>query len=846
MADREITVKINGQEFVRKATDSAAGGLEGFASKIPGWTKAAGLIGLAFGAVTAVVEKVGAAVMAGIESYDRYAAAKGRLAAQAKLTSIPLAELNKITDEAKDKFGMGSEAAMNAAATVGKYAQRAGDATQANKLLASALDLGAASGLTAAETMEALEQGLRGQDEGFDKLLGKNPSAIWKDYADANGLAVGKMTDTQKRMAEMSAIMEAGNVVAGTYSDRMASGAGEQEKLNNRLEDAKIAFGESIQPVRIFVTQGLVALVEIGGKVITAVGKITNAVGVVLVGSFQLCRGVLGDLVEGFGKLTGSKDLEEWGRRQANAFPDFLASLEKMEKKTDDVGTATVKLAKAHQTSAKDTAKALKEQDEALERSHKLMLATLKMLYDNVVSANDAAEKLGPILQKSMEPARLAGFNDALGKSRALGDELVAKMKELGGPIPPLVKKSEIAVGDLAGRVGDVTGHVLNVAREFGDLDKDVETVIDTAGRLGEAVKSLLTGGLSFAGVGGIMSAVGGMVQLLQADSREQRQLQRESQQRLKENTEQVKRLTKEVGLLTLDVAGGEVATIEALLEDIVPKLGKGGQVFGGPNSFASIIGGATNTLVSSGLGWDSVVELGKKFGINVLDKNGAIDFAQLTPLLEALRGTNTAAPGKGFDAQLDILKTGFGVNQTSALDQLAQLFGLGGSFSGTLRGVFNKDDLGGSRAKLQQLFNDLAAGKLTEAQLGGLSGTQFLSLITDLIGRIDDVLKDAPATTGGGDGAMDGPGASGSLVTPIEELARTTADVTVPLLETMANNSERIAVATEGSWEELTRANKHLAQLIAVTDGRLSRLDADLAAARSAAALAAGVGPAF
>lgn len=842
MADRQITVVINGQEFVSKAASSAAGGMDGFASKVPGWVKTAGIVAGAFVVVKEAVERVAAVVMSGITAYDNYAAAKGRLAAQAKLTGIPLADLTKIADDAKDKFGLSTVAASELAGAVGKFSAKAGDSSKAAGLMTAALDLGAASGMNASEIAEGLSSALAGNDEWLNRLGLANPSQLWKDYAAANGRAVGTLTDTEQKLAVMTAIMDAGNTVAGTYAKRMETGAGAQDQLNNKLDDAKVKFGEAIQPLRIFITQGLGAFVEFAGRVLLAVGRVANAFGVVLVGAFQGVRSVLGDVAEGLGRLTGSQALEDWGKRQAKAFPEFLAALEKMEKKTDDTTEATKKMAKAHVTSTEDSKKALKEYNEELERRHKLMLDTIKMLYDGIVTSTQAAERLGPALQKSMEPARFAGFNTVLENSRKLGDELVKKMGELGGPIPPLVKKSEDAVGTLAGRVSDVTENVLAVGREFGGLDKDVEAVIGTTGKLAESVKSLLTGGVSFAGVAGIMGAVGGMVSLLQADSREQKQLQRESAQRLKENTDQAAKLTKEMGLLTLDMAGGEVATIEALLEDIVPKLAKGGDVFTGPNSLASILNGATSTLVSNGMGWDTIVELSKKFGMNILDSRGAIDFAQLGPLLQVLRGTNTAAPGKGFDAQLSMLKTGFDINNTGALGQLAGLFGLGGTFSSTLRGVFNPKDLAGSRIKLTDLFNDMAAGKLTEAQLGGLSGTQFLGLITDLIARLDDAMG-APA--GGGSEKV---GGTGALVgeNPMEELARTTTDVSVPLFETMAENSERIALATEGTWAELEKANAKLDTLITVTDGRFQRLDAELAAARLSAALSAGVGPVF
>jgi hypothetical protein len=228
MSKRKVTVVINGEETVSDATQKAGGALGGFIGKMPDWVKGLAALKVAYDAITYAVGLVVGAitrakdyVLESIAAYDRFAASQTKLAAQSKLTGVSMAELNRIAEAGRDAFGLSTVVANDAATTVAKYASRAGDATKANELLAKALDLGAAAGLDAAATMESLEQGLRGQDEGFDKLLGKNPSSIWKEFADANGLAVGKMTDTQKRMAELTAIMDAGNIVQGSYNDSM-------------------------------------------------------------------------------------------------------------------------------------------------------------------------------------------------------------------------------------------------------------------------------------------------------------------------------------------------------------------------------------------------------------------------------------------------------------------------------------------------------------------------------------------------------------------------------------------------------------------------------------------------
>ena len=58
MAEKKITVVIDGQEFVSKAADSAGGAMDGFAGKIPGWGKAIALATAAFAILSKAVEAV--------------------------------------------------------------------------------------------------------------------------------------------------------------------------------------------------------------------------------------------------------------------------------------------------------------------------------------------------------------------------------------------------------------------------------------------------------------------------------------------------------------------------------------------------------------------------------------------------------------------------------------------------------------------------------------------------------------------------------------------------------------------------------------------------------------------
>lgn len=435
---REVRVIINGEEFVSAAAKKAETGLSGFMNQIPGWAKAAAVLTAAYAAISKAVGMVSDFVMDSFAVYDAFAASQTKMAAQSKLTGVSLDDLKAAAAKAREEFGLSTATANEAAITTAKYASRAGDATLQNALLAASLDLGAAAGLTAAESMQAMEQGLRGQDEGFDKLLGKNPSTLWKEYADANGLAVGKMTDTQKRMAELTAVVDAGNIVQGAYNERLQTGAGQQEQMANKLDNAKIAFAAALQPIRMLVIQGLMKLIEVSTPVVQAVGEMVNWFGVKWALSLANARGNIGGLVEALGKLVRSDSMQAWGKAQVEAADKSRDAIFKLVTVVDKAPEAYKKHKVAAEGMSDEMKKALekaaKEAEEFAERASK---AVAKMFEDSKDAAIVASTKLrdswGAGLTTSLDGASLAilKIRDALVKVQSTNaPEYTAQLTE--------------------------------------------------------------------------------------------------------------------------------------------------------------------------------------------------------------------------------------------------------------------------------------------------------------------------------------------------------------------------------------------------------------------------------
>ena len=254
-----------------------------------------------------------------MNAYDAFSASQRKLEGTAKLTGVALSDLKDISKDGVEGFKLSTITANDFAAEIAKLTSKAGDLTKSKDAMASFLDIGAARGLTASDTLKAVQQAILGIDEGTDKLFGKNPSVLYEEYADKVGKSAGKLSDQEKALALLDATMQGGELVRGSYQDYLGSAAGLQEQLTTKMDTTKVAFGTALQPVRTLVLQGLVKLVEIGTPVVLALGRIANFAGVTLGLKFQDARIAVGGFAEVMGKLTRSESLEAWGRAQVKA-----------------------------------------------------------------------------------------------------------------------------------------------------------------------------------------------------------------------------------------------------------------------------------------------------------------------------------------------------------------------------------------------------------------------------------------------------------------------------------------------------------------------------------------------
>lgn len=830
---KQVHVTISGEEHVSAVADQATAGLDVFGKKIPFVLDVAGLLQKGLELLAGAVGAVKDFALDSIRAFDEYATSNQRLAAQSKLTGVSVKELESAAKKARDEFGLGIAVANDAAVTTAKYASRAGDATKQNELLAAALNLGAASGLTAAQSMEALEQGLRGQDEGFDKLLGKNPSGLWKDYADANGLAVGKMTDMQKRMAELTAVIDAGNIVGNVYAERMASGAGATEAMNNKLEGVKIAFGAAIQPIRILIVQGLSKLIDATGPLVVSLGHVASFLFETFVGAFKLAQSAVGAVIEVVGKLTGSKSLEEWGKNQSQAMVRYIDDLKRMEGSTKSASGAVEQHGKAHQlaavqitASAEATDKATKITSAAADAYFDKASKKLgKPLADLIELTTTAIGRLSDAGANQLDPMNAEQFAAAMQHLREEANKGNTAVLTLGQHTGTVGENTKRAALDMVG----IARGALDAAQAFGVVDTQAASALSSVINMGTAFARLAGG--DFTALPQFLGGLANVMSTLLGGDNARRQL-------LRDNNAALAKLSRDIGGLKLNITGEDYTKARTALAG----LSFTGQPLKGPDEFNALL----NALSSQGLSVSDLIRIANEVGTPITDKNGTLQISAISQLVTRLNGVNPGRLGMDFQDQLAFFKESQRIEGSAGT-----LGGLQGMLD-FLKNVGGVTALGGidlsnpttARGALRDLFTQLNNGTGVPG-LGKLTGSGLMDVIVSLIDQLDALSRGGSTSADVGGGIPTGGGTSIPTKTVQDVVDAMNTSVTT-ILKDHSGFQDRIAQATEGSLLELRQINAKMTDLIEATSNGAATLNVRIEALRQVSAANVGRGPSF
>ena len=200
------------------------------------------------------------------------------------------ADLQTWADDAAKSFGLSSQAALDAAATFGIYADKAGIAGTAQADFAKGLtelssDLASFYDADQDQVINALQQGLRGETEALRKYgVFLDDAAYKQGYFNATGKQVnGTLTAQQKIVGGQQQIWEQAGVAIGDFAATSDGLANTSRSLGAVLEDIQRKFGEGLLPVINELAQALLPVLETLQPVIQQLGKdIGEALGPVL------------------------------------------------------------------------------------------------------------------------------------------------------------------------------------------------------------------------------------------------------------------------------------------------------------------------------------------------------------------------------------------------------------------------------------------------------------------------------------------------------------------------------------------------------------------------------------
>lgn len=852
MAKREVTVVINGEEYVSKAADDAAEGMNRFTGKIGGWFKSFVDLKAAWDLAVKAAGFLKDQISASFDAFDQYRASLQKLEGAAKLTGTPLTTLKEIADTGREAFKLSAGVANDFAAEVAKLASKAGDTSKAKDALAAFLEIGAARGMSAAETLQAVKMAVLGVDEGTDRLFSKNPSVIYKDFADRIGVLAAKLTDQQKAQALLTEATDSGLKVQGTYAKYLETSAGKQEQMNNSIESARVSFGQALDPLRAFTLQ-------LGAKLMPVLAPLATFIAQVLTLAFtgfgkvlNNVYGVVGLVAEGLGKVTGQKALEDWGARQVKSATEMGTALNELsdaarklgqdvdssvskQRQLDEAFRASTTVASTYgtQTGAahdkvKDASKGAADQlDADAKRINQLLTANLgPSLKDAIYLTEGALKSLGESAKVQLDPRQAEQFTRHMQSLVTEAGNVRTRLEAMPEPI----KKGSDNSRDMAEKVASIARAGLDAAQAFGVMNDQAAATLNTVINLGVGIAKVAANTGDASGWAAIISSTAALLSKLIGGDPERRRL-------INANTEALRRLTDQVGTLNLSVTGEQFAKAQGALESVIGNL-RGGR---GAQNQADVLG----ALRRVGMSFGDLKKIADELGIQIVSSSGAMSVDGIKALLDAMKlmGGNLGRFGTDYASQLQATRASFDVNQLDARGQLSALFGLAGNFNPqVLLGALNMSDLAGSRKRLADIFKRFNEGGFSASELGSLSGTQFLDLVTELIQRIDDLAKEAaPAPSGDTSADVAGVGSvpTGSTAQTVSEAVKEQTEAVSTLLTEHTALHTRIAKATERTADA---AEAILAAMREAVGGGLSdNLDMDLEARRRAYAAQRG-----
>jgi len=508
MALRDVFVRITGKEDVSKEASKAGGALKSLGAQAKSLFSSQLFQLASFAGVVQGLRK-------SVEAANELEASTRKLEGTSKITGVALETLQEISRRGQDAFKLNATTANDFSVELVKLAAKAGDVGKASAGLDAFLNLGAAKGLTASQTLTAVQQSILGIDEGTDKLFNKNPSVLYAEYAAAIGTTAGKLTDQQKAQALLNAAITDGGKVGGAYADYLNSTAGKQEQLTTQLKASAAELGKSLQPALLAILPLLTQL----AKAFSWLVQQGQLLGVGLAYTFTqipvTVARIKGETIELLGRMVqeasnfipffGEKvaalgtELVKEGRRQVAAAKSTSDDLLLAKKKSEDDILGVVQQSMASQITVattgggnvtKITAEELAKRKAAEEKTAK-DLADAREKWNKETLAQ--LESLGKYLGKERDKQ----VGEAKASAELLAEQLQVNLGEATAKSLQLTTAAmEQLLVTLKGKIPVEQYQALNAAvqqhkRDLSDLLPPAEDLADAAKRAAEENKRI-------------------------------------------------------------------------------------------------------------------------------------------------------------------------------------------------------------------------------------------------------------------------------------------------------------------------------------------------------------------
>jgi hypothetical protein len=511
-----------------------------------------------------------------------------------------------------------------------------------------------------------------------------------------------------------------------------------------------------------------------------------------------------------------------------------------MEKKLDSSGEAATQHGTQHAlatvkivASAKENTKAVSESADAINAKLDAKLGTpMKQL---IGLTEGAIRDLGTAAREQLPPETAAKFNEHMA-ALAANAEHVRERLTATGPATQAVSRT---TKDIASEIGMVARGAIDAAGAFGVIDESAVRSLNSAVNIAAALGNMAKNGFSFAGVTGVIGGVASIVSGMMAADAERRRL-------LRENNTQLQRLREEGISLSTKVSGDKVSKIFQALSgaDLSSQY------------FVSKEKSVLEQLAKFGVTVRDLEAVANEYGIQNVAKDGQIqNFVALRQLIEALKISGGVRVGQSFSDQLQFFRDSQRANGNEGVGGIQGLIDFLRNVGGVsaLNGIDVMSDPAGAANALRAIFTSLNnAEGIDPARIGRLTGSQFSSILLEIIDSLRGAGGGSTGSSTGGDGTVTtGPTiTSGGVTVPTKTLSDVLDGVVAQTTALGAYHVKHLDIAT-AHLNEAKMQTTILAEIATNTrglaDGGITSIaDKGLEAERLSLAAERGIGASF